>query len=357
MKRRKGKQVRRQILRRLEKERYYWRVRRKILRRERRALAAGNVPSTLSKAPVLFAPAVFELFGRNRHSVLQFIVSLREIVATRKRRVILDFSRTTKMVACGTLLLLAEVKRLIEISGPRRIKCRNVLDGKVGEVLQQIGFFEAIGKRTSISPSAEDVIHWCSVAGIGAEGEKANQLVETMGDRLPPTLLSPMYRGLVEAMTNCAQHAYVEIRKDGLGLRGKGEWWMFAREQDEELTVVLCDLGIGIPRSLPLTYGNSVITEYLARASRASGVTHTDADLVKAAIEIGRSRVREAHRGKGLRDVVDVINSAGTGMLRIHSNRGCYTYRMSAGEATHQRRNYRDSIIGTLIQWTVPITA
>jgi hypothetical protein len=260
------------------------------------------------------------------------------------------------MVACGTLLLLAETRRIVALNhGRRSISIRRVVDLKVRQVLHQIGFYDAIGRRSSIAPTAEDVIHWRSITGRGADGEKADTLVQAVRDRVPPSLSSPIYDGLVEAMTNSAQHAYLQARRDGLGARGNGEWWMFAKEQNEQIIVLICDLGIGIPNSLPLTHEPGAVRELVASLGRASGMVLRDAALVGAAVKIGRSRLRESHRGKGLQDVVDVIDTAQSGVLRIHSNSGCYAYEVRDGIATQKYRNYRYSILGTLIEWVVPV--
>jgi hypothetical protein len=77
---------------------------------------------------------------------------------------------------------------------------------------------------------------------------------------LPPALRTPMYDGLVEAMTNCAQHAYLRGRRDGLGIKGNSEW--------------------GIPDSLNLTHGDSVVRDLLTRIGRAARVVPSDAALV-----------------------------------------------------------------------------
>jgi hypothetical protein len=286
-----------------------------------------------------------------------FLKSLREAVAIRKMGATIDFANTRQMVSDGTLLFLAETKRMLAAEGAGRIKCRRIADDKVGQVLHRIGFFETIGRKSNISPTAEDVIHWRVVAGRGAEGEKADTLVQAVGDRLPQALTSSIYVGLVEAMTNSTQHAYAFPRGDGIA-QGDGapeEWWMFAKEQEGELTVVLCDLGIGIPESLPLTQGTNKVVELVARAARAAQVVHTDAHLIRAALEVGRSRTGESHRGKGLQDVVEVIDAAGSGALVIHSNHGRYVHRVQDGTTTENLHNYRNTIRGTLIQWQVPI--
>lgn len=357
--RRKGKLARQQILRRLAQERFQRRIRRKQWARERRALARGNVPTKLSKRTTLRAPEVFELYQLgHRKAVITFLRALRDIVGQRKSGVIIDFAYTRKMVACGTLLFLAEARRLIQMPGTGRIKCVRIRDDKVAQVLQRIGFFETIGKKSRVAEIAEDVIHWRHLAGRGAEGEKANTLVEAVGERLPKALTSTMYNGLVEAMTNSTQHAYIRLRKDGLSAESAGqrgeEWWMFAKEQDGKVTVVLCDLGIGIPNSLPITQGNRVV-ELVAQAGRASGMVFADSDLIRAALEIGKSRTGEIHRGKGLRDVVEVVDAAQSGTLQIYSNHGRYTHRYVDGRKIEETVDYGNSILGTLISWEVPI--
>ena len=283
--------------------------------------------------------------------------SLRELVGLRNLPVAIDFSRVTKMWPSGTLLFLAEIKRLIWITkGLRRISCRRVHDRKVNQVLHQIGFYQAIRRTSKVEPTAEDVIHWRALSGTGAEGDKAGELVETVGGRLPEALNTPMYNGLVEAMTNCKQHAYIRDRGDRLKIRGRGEWWMFAQEHLGKLSVVFCDLGIGIPNSLPLTQGAGPVRDLLARIGRMTGVTG-DADFIRAAVELGRSRSGEPHRGKGLQDVVDVIDASANGALQIFSNAGCYTYRVRDGKSSPDYSDFKESIMGTLIQWTVPIKA
>jgi hypothetical protein len=346
-------------LRSLEHERFRRRLKRQRLGKQRKSLAKGNVPANFARAPVLKAPPSFEI-GRNseRTALLRFLRTLRQITLKRQARVTIDFSMTTTMMSCGTLLFLAEVQRIVTVGRAKKrrlIKCSRITDQKVAQVLHQIGFFDAIGRMSKISPTAKDVIHWRAVAGTGADGEKANGLIEELRDRLPPSLSSPMYAGLVEAMTNCRQHAYLRNRRDGLGIVGNGEWWLFAKEEENELSVVICDLGIGIPNSLPLTQESDLIREAVARLGRTLGLAFTDSDLVQAAIELGRSRTRDRHRGKGLRDVLDVITKAGVGHLRIYSNRGCYTYRVRDNVAENHHRNYRHSILGTVIQWAVPI--
>lgn len=342
---------------RLSKERWRRRLARERLAAQRRSLAAGTVPRELSKRPVVFAPEVFEIHNlANRGPLLTFLANLREIAVKRGKRVTIDFSQTRRMVSCGTLLFLAEVSRICALTAHRRrVDCRRIADDKVGQVLHQIGFFDVIGRHSSIRPTADDVVFWRACSGVGAEGEKASALVDELQGRLPPSLSSPMYTGLVEAMTNCAQHAYRSPRRDGLQSTGRREWWMFAQERESRLSVLICDLGMGIPASLPLTHEPGVVREALANLGRKLGIAFSDSDLIEAAVELGRSRVRESHRGKGLKDILDVIANAGDGVLQVSSNSGRYTYRLENGRPSVASHDFRRSILGTMIQWQVPI--
>lgn len=114
-------------------------------------------------------------------------------------------------------------------------------------------------------------------------------------------------------------------------------------------------LGLGIPKSLPLTHTKNIVAELLAKVGRVTGMAYSDSRLIHAAVELGRSRMPQSHRGKGFRDMVEVIDSARAGELRIYSNAGCYIYRVEDGESVHKHIDYRDSILGTLIQWIVPV--
>jgi hypothetical protein len=119
----------------------------------------------------------------------------------------------------------------------------------------------------------------------------------------------------------------------------------------KELTITFCDLGVGIPQTLPSLYPIERIREYL---SILPGVKPPDASMIQAAVELGRSATGQTHRGKGLsRDLRRFIQFANAGEMFIFSNRGMYKYSGKHGEQT---RDFRRSIHGTLIKWRVPMS-
>ena len=131
---------------------------------------------------------------------------------------------------------------------------------------------------------------------------------------------------------------------------------MFAQEKNGRLSVVICDLGIGIPNSLPKTHEAGLVRRTLEAFSRAAKLKgYRDVDFIRAALEIGKSRTQQPGRGYGVAQLRAVIESIEEGSLRIFSNRGCYTYSKKLGNDIEKHDEYRTSIHGTLIEWSVPL--
>ncbi|MDR5647936.1 hypothetical protein, partial [Burkholderia cenocepacia] len=157
-------------------------------------------------------------------------------------------------------------------------------------------------------------------------------------------LTTQLYKGITEAMTNVVNHAYIEPRRDGLPEQADPEWWMFSREMDGTLGIVFCDLGAGIPVTLPVKKPS--LWDTIVRLGNAS-----DAHVIAHAIQDSISRTRASHRGKGLGQIVKAIDSVPRSEVLVLSNRGGFRRRNGTTNLMH----YRDSIMGTMIMWRVPL--
>jgi hypothetical protein len=71
-------------------------------------------------------------------------------------------------------------------------------------------------------------------------------------------------------------------------------------------------------------------------------------------MEIGRTKTKQEHRGKGLNDFKRLTDACQGGKLRILSNKGEYQYSFGLAQ---QVDNHEDSVRGTLIEWSVPVGA
>jgi hypothetical protein len=119
---------------------------------------------------------------------------------------------------------------------------------------------------------------------------------------------------------------------------------------DAQLTIMFCDLGVGIPVTLPKRYPMEIILNYL---SILPGIRPNDGQMIRAGMEIGRSQTLKINRGKGLNDLRRIIDDAGEGELHIFSGRGCYRY--SPGKVD-EVENLKRTVGGTLIKWTIPLS-
>ena len=296
---------------------------------------------------VIKAPDIFTISSKdNRRSLLHFLDRLRETVVLRKHAVRIDFGSTQKMFADGTLLLYAELSRINRLKGSVVVRCSPPRNNKVAQVLKQVGIFDLVGYRRKIETTDDDVIHWRSAKGREVIGEKFDEVLGHYDGHITEALSQKLYLGFTEAMTNCHHHAYIGMRPDGLNVAHEPkEWWMFSQEKDGVLTVVFCDLGIGIPGTLPIR--NPSVWQ---RITKTFG-SQLDAHAIQEAIGESRTRTGLHHRGKGLKQLVDVIAKVNGGQVNIFSNRGRFTLK-SGSESISQ---FKDNIYGTLITWQVPI--
>lgn len=299
----------------------------------------------------------------------------------RGRWVCIDFRPTTRMFPSGTLLLLAELDRLRRIvPGQFPVLARYPKDEVVEQVLQQVGISSLVRLKDRLEPAdfAENVRHWRHATGEVVDGRKLEDFIVEYRDRLARALTTTLYSGIVEAMTNSVQHAYplnyAGWRADGVPdelAKTCRRWWMFSEERDGKLTVVFCDLGIGIPASVkdPEKWSDDALASTLRSIAAAAGAAllrsagsalqtmvrrAPNASYIKAATELRKTRTKKRYRGNGLPDILDVVRRAGSGFLSIMSNEGVYRY--NAENGTEDLFDVRESIMGTMIQWTIPVS-
>ena len=298
----------------------------------------------------LAAPVVFDIGdNKNRRSLIDFLEELRgHFKHHPEKRLLIDFQGTQRFVAAGTLLFYAELCRLIDYSPTTQVRCSEPRNERARQALQQIGVYGICHHTCRGKPTHRDVVHWRVARGHMVDASQYAETIEAHEGRLAEPLVKGIYRGLAEAMTNVCHHAYIRRREDGLDHDGPSDWWVFSQAKDGHLFVALCDLGAGIPVTLPKT-NPSMFSRLKARI----GVKPLDGECISAAVEDSRSRTGKRERGKGLGDIIRAVSSAPRGRAVVFSNRGCYT--LNAGKESSG--NYRDSILGTLISWSVPIQA
>lgn len=280
---------------------------------------------------------------------MKFLGELRRIYKrlNNGETLIIDFSGTRRFIANGTLLFFAELTRLIEYGAGRiRLRCKQPMNDRASQVLEQIGVYGLCSHPSHGKPYLDDVVHWRVARGSDVDNSLCAPSIEEFDEKLTEPMVDGLLRGLGEAMTNAVHHAYMDTRNDGLNYpQPRHDWWMFSQSKDGFLSVVFCDLGVGIPTTLP------VKKPWVYRTLEAIGLANSDADCINEAIKDSRSRTGQPGRGKGLGDILDVVSRLKHGAAAVYSNRGCYILNNNI----HSSFNLKDSILGTLISWRIPL--
>ncbi|AMW83932.1 hypothetical protein AK972_3132 [Pseudomonas yamanorum] len=306
------------------------------------------------KTVIHHAPIVFCAFTEPRNELIKFIEKIRFSVISGCRSILIDFSRTQKFIASGTILFFSEIDRLLDLFPKLNVRSTIPLNKKASLVLQQIGFYTRIGKKVPISNcELADVINWRVAKGQDVSGANYDVILGKYDGVITPALQEDLYAGLTEAMTNAHHHAYIARRSDGIAsAKSYKPWWMFSQEKDGMLSVVFCDLGVGIPGSLPYSDDDGWRKWYLV-LSRFGLQNLGDARLIRGAIRHSKTRTRKHNRGKGLTQIVETVLASKDSVAIVQSNRGWY--QIKKGKETYG--DFTMSTNGTIIYWQMPLTA
>ena len=113
--------------------------------------------------------------------------------------------------------------------------------------------------------------------------------------------------------------------------------------------MIFYDQGDGIPKTLP----RAVFFEFMKDLFNS----WSDSEKIQAAMEVGRTSSGKAERGKGLQNLVEFAKAHSEGTLAIYSLTGCFRQEFSNQgsnpSSKTERKDFNNSIGGTLIEWSV----
>jgi len=285
----------------------------------------------------------------HRAATVQFLGELRAQTRRDGVGLIIDLSGVEKIKPTGAVMLLAEVDRALSGQDPETLKIVRSRNAVVDAVMRHLGIY-LTDEGPTPEADREDVRHWRVATGVASEGEKGGSLFGDYEGRLADGLTGDLYNGIVEAMTNTVHHAYAGPAGDHLKRFIGKRWWALSQERNGELTIAICDLGIGIPRSLPrsATFSSDVVRAVWKKL----GLDRSDVNAIKVAIELGRTSTGQNGRGRGLSEIVEAANLSEQGSVLISSNKGAFVL----FQGKRYARDHSNSIRGTLIHWTVRIS-
>lgn len=252
-----------------------------------------------------------------------------------------SFIKTKHLVPCGTLLFAARLVNMLLLY-PGKITSNYPKDKVVEQLFQHIGLLGLLGNSSRQSITDDSVRYWHFLSGTTADAEIFKDLFREYKQKLKEDVTSGLYEGMSEAITNSIQHAYSNANEHER--LHKTKWWMFSQEKDGKLSVVICDLGIGIPKSLKMKLSENIL--YLTRRN-------VDSKLIADAVKSNRTSTNLGYRGKGLPDMLDFVKNFKVGGFSIYSLHGSYIY--NAETEKESTEYYKIQVPGTLIQWQIPL--
>lgn len=346
-----------------------WLLRRRIkqLRRKRRknggssgsprlaglhlnAHTKANVSADKERSLTICLPERMDFQDNYEQTASHFAV-LREAIYSKKRIKTLDFSRIEHISTSAALVLASEVDQWNQQTKSRLKANLPSWKEDIKRLLCQMGYFELLHLEKPSTEWPQKKTTFIPFKRGQAKAENSGQLAKRLrveiealvGHRIKRHFL---FEGLSEAITNVGQHAYRDV-----GDCRRKQWWLSASYNAETrlLCVTFYDQGDGIPRTLPRSRWFEVAKDVFN--------SWTDSQKIQAATDIGRSSSGMEERGKGLQNLVEFAKAHSSGRLSIYSLCGMYLQSFSNDgsvcKQTSARRDFENSIGGTLIEWSV----
>lgn len=302
-------------------------------------------------------------FSRNFEGTVQFLNRFRHAALDSsqyaRRRLSVDLTPIRDISIPATIILAAEFHRWALIKRttltPRGVKNWSP---RLRGLFDDLGVYDLLSIDAPITDdSVDDNITLTPLkSGERFEGEKIDSLQRSFQDDIQGFTARPdLYDGLVEAAENAIAHAYPPADDFTPKFPFAGQRWWGAGCLDPiamRLRFFIYDQGAGIPYTLPRSEWAEQLRAILSSVS--AGWFADDGRLLRAALELGRTRTDQPNRGKGLQRMCEIVLSTHDSYMRILSGRGEVRI-WSDGrvkETTHSM-----NIGGTLVEWSFPADA
>lgn len=311
----------------------------------------------------IIPPQEFNIVNKTtRSELLSFISKIRKYDSKGAVLLVLNFKKVQKMGAEATLYFLAELETIMYYNTSLKFKIIYSRTDIVNQVLYQTGILKLlkINKKMDSLKFDDSVKCWAYASGFNSQvSEKTKDIVKDLGDQFQDSIeyTRGWFKVITEAMTNCHHHAYLAPRFSNQCQVPLKKWWLFSKEVDGVLTVCICDLGLGIPESLKqntIDIDEGWFDRVKNFVKELRKKYNEDSALIKAAIEIGKTRTKLPNRGKGLSQIINELQKLPNSdvSVSILSNKGGFLTKKPQ-HATSILVPFSDSIHGTIITWKV----
>jgi len=341
----------------LARKRCHRNIKRKKYRRHLRALAhlgrRENIPrqEMILRDYHVSAPENFNLREDFDEAVI-FLQTIRQESLKRRKRYSINFKTIQTLSPAAALLLTAEMDRWRRTTKMKLVPAElKKWNPDVRRLLNEMGFFEALGMENPCGfddlIEDENLKFIKFMSGSTSDGTYVKELriaLEKLAGAINAKIY--MYNGVTEAMANSVEHAYPPPQKFPNEIYKR--WWISGsyNKENGRITVMVYDQGVGIPTTLPVSRFRDLVSSFLGTLSLSA----TDGNMIRAAMQIGRTQTGAENRGLGLNEMRDFIVRSERGTLRIISCKGDYIFYHNEKEEV---KEHDVSLGGTLIAWEI----
>tara|TARA_R100000306_G_scaffold32070_1_gene33928 strand:- start:2564 stop:3154 length:591 start_codon:yes stop_codon:yes gene_type:complete len=189
------------------------------------------------------------------------------------------------------------------------------------------------------------------MSGVGAPGRQCKELQGALSLLAGGAIRDAtyMYEGLSEAMSNVSHHAYPPTATSKYNVESDHRWWASGSFNKDagNLKVLILDLGVGIPATLPRSGQWEAIRHKMPARQE---VFRDDAELIKTAMQTYRTQTEESNRGRGLVQMSEYVDQSIGGFMKVLSGMGEVQY---LGRERFKARPLSVHFGGTFIEWEV----
>jgi hypothetical protein len=276
-----------------------------------------------------------------------------------KKPIFVDLSPIKQISVPAAVVLAAELHRWVLLSGGRNLRARNLKrwDPRVRTMMGTLGALELLGINSTGEYQYDhksQVVLMPLESGLKSDGpavDRLQQWVSRLSKIFEPKPY--VFDGLTEAILNAIDHAYMPSEGETRFPYAGHRWWATCSVDPvkSSFRFFVYDQGIGIPATIG---AQPNWREPVALMMSKLGLHTSDASIIEGAFEVGRTRTKLEERGKGLRQMHDIIVKAGVGTMRILSGHGDIL--LNKGGVI-VKSNHSSHIGGTMIEWSIPIDA
>ncbi|EPY5249202.1 hypothetical protein ACXDTO_001666 [Klebsiella pneumoniae] len=335
---------------------------RKMARREARKQSGGRrmlFPMRVFSRVRIPAPSALDLFNPENYKLfIEFITLIRDCINDGEK-VLIDFRNTNAIKACAVIVLYAYIDFLQRQTKDKTViaitTCGSV---RVNNWFKICGIWGITGFQRVTADKLNSMEIVSAVAGKtknNQESAEAREKIKNVLKYIKGTIYEgkisvsdgqKLYAALTESISNVGLHAYSNETQFSEFIADIGKrWWILAHKVEEQLYLMVYDMGEGIPVTLVKKDFFTLIAQIFN--------PKTDSDKIYAAVQYGETRMNSQKHGKGLPDMKRYVVDNPEGQLHIFSGMGRYSY--NAANNAEEQFDLPYSIGGTLIQWNVSL--